>query len=277
MRKFSISLLLIAVSFHLSSTASAEQTSVRTYKLPRHGSLELPVPVDWKDEIRRPPYDMPPTIILRPATGDEFILAIRPLWDMKGEEDPNSDPKVKQLIEEEIPAVEARADEDHLVVNPIKGPEAYGYYYAATDIAPKPGEWEYLVRAGVATGELLLSAILLTHQKEAQAVNDTLTMLRNTRQIKEDPNADYRYPPKFSHERNYSPPTHEQKMWALATHAIITEANRERHDLPGGCERTPEAKSKQREPRRMLGRPKPGRLAQNPAVARRGRSPQGLR
>lgn len=36
------------------------------------------------------------------------------------------------------------------------------------------------------------------------------------------------------------PPTQNQKLWALATCAVLTESNNRRHDLLGGCERTPE-------------------------------------
>ncbi len=51
---------------------------------------------------------------------------------------------------------------------------------------------------------------------------------------------DRRYPPKLESEKSFTPPTQEQKLWALATTAVLTESNRRRHDLLGGCERTPE-------------------------------------
>jgi hypothetical protein len=51
---------------------------------------------------------------------------------------------------------------------------------------------------------------------------------------------DRSYPPKLPKGEAYAPPTQEQKLWALATCAILTESNRRRHDLLGGCERTPE-------------------------------------
>lgn len=41
-------------------------------------------------------------------------------------------------------------------------------------------------------------------------------------------------------EYKYAPPTNEQKMWALATSAILTESNGCRHDILGGNEHTPE-------------------------------------
>jgi len=39
---------------------------------------------------------------------------------------------------------------------------------------------------------------------------------------------------------SYGLPTDDQKLWALATCAVLTESNQGRHDLLGGCEHTPE-------------------------------------
>lgn len=47
------------------------------------------------------------------------------------------------------------------------------------------------------------------------------------------------YPPHLERSKQYFPPTKQQKLWALATCAVLTESNRRRHDLLGGCERTP--------------------------------------
>lgn len=51
---------------------------------------------------------------------------------------------------------------------------------------------------------------------------------------------DYRYPPKLPREEVYVAPAREQKLWALATCALLTEVHRERHDILGGRERTVE-------------------------------------
>ena len=52
-------------------------------------------------------------------------------------------------------------------------------------------------------------------------------------------NTDRRYPPILQTGESYTPPTQEQKLWALATCAVLTESNRRRHDMLGGCERGP--------------------------------------
>ncbi len=57
--------------------------------------------------------------------------------------------------------------------------------------------------------------------------------------------ADTPYPPLLETKVAYQSPTKEQKLWALATCAVLTESNRMRHDLLGGCERTAEEAERQ--------------------------------
>jgi hypothetical protein len=177
-------LCLIVIALQFPSIARAEETSIRRYQLPGHGILELAVPKSWKQEVRRPMADLPPTIIFSPNAGDEFTVMITPLWNLGGIADFNSDKKIKDIIDKDRQKMAPGAVEKELVVHKIKGPAAYGYYFMATDKAPGVGEWEYAIRAGVATGDLLLSITVLTHKKESEAVSDALEMLRNLRQVK---------------------------------------------------------------------------------------------
>jgi hypothetical protein len=224
-------------------TTRVEANTIRKYRLPDHGMLVLSVPESWTEEVRQPPFGLPPTIILRPAEKDNFVIMITPLWNPNGDEAFNSNDAIRELMEQEAQAMKTRALEKELALIPIKGSAAHGYYYAATDKAPKPEEWEYMLRAGVACGELLISGTFLTHEKSSSVVSETLQVFQSAKQTNEETlrsagSFDFRYPPILPHDDEYGLPTHEQKMWALATHALITETNRTRHDLLGGCERT---------------------------------------
>ena len=57
---------------------------------------------------------------------------------------------------------------------------------------------------------------------------------------KEDEITNSRHAPEHESDQAVTYPTQEQKLWALATTAVLTESNGRRHDLLGGCERTPE-------------------------------------
>ena len=154
---------------------------VRSYPVPGHGSLELNFPKDWKSEMG-PLGNLPSTITLSPPEGDDFDVVITPLWSPRGEKDYNSPAKVKALVDEDRKGLASSAVEKELVLVPLNGTAARGYYFFATDKAPKPGEFEYLYRAGVGVGDLLLRATILTHKKDTDDIKDALAALRDARQ-----------------------------------------------------------------------------------------------
>jgi hypothetical protein len=181
-RLVSCCFLFISFIFLLSTRASAEEASVRYFELPEHGFLELRVPASWEEELRQPLYNLPPTIKFHPAEGNDFLVMITPLWNLGNLADFNSDGRVKEAVEGDMQEMTAGAAEEELAMKSIKGPNAYGYYFTATDRAPKPGEWKYVLRAGVATGKLLLSVTVLAHEQDAPVFTEILDMLRSARQ-----------------------------------------------------------------------------------------------
>ncbi len=184
MLKISRLICLIVLVLCIASIASAEETSIRKYPLPGHGSLELAVPISWKEQVRRPPADLPPTISFSPSAGNEFLISVTAFWHAKGEEGFNSDEKVKQAVDKQWRAIAPSAVEKEMVLQRIKGRDAYGYYFTATDKAPKPGEWEYLTHAEAGTGDLQVFTTILTHRKDSEAINDVVEMIRNMRQVR---------------------------------------------------------------------------------------------
>jgi hypothetical protein len=67
----------------IATEQSASTNQRRTFALPQHGALILGVPNSWKQNVRQPPGDLPPTITLSPEKGDEFKVLITPLWSPK--------------------------------------------------------------------------------------------------------------------------------------------------------------------------------------------------
>ena len=53
--------------------------------------------------------------------------------------------------------------------------------------------------------------------------------------------AEPKYPPLLEQPKAYTVPTESQKLWALATCAVLTESNGRRHDMLGGRDRSPKA------------------------------------
>ena len=85
---------------------------------------------------------------------------------------------------------------------------------------------------------LLLVCVLIagcgqsSEPDSSQASNETDTVSTTT--SKPAP------PPKVIRESPYIRPSQDQKMWAMALGALLTQHNGGRHDILGGHERTPE-------------------------------------
>jgi len=146
--------------------------------------LELPVPKAWRSEAPLPSGNLPPTIALRPAEGDAFVVRITPLLDAGGVADFNSDAKIKAAAEIVKGAIAPTAVESGLVLTQLKGPAAHGYYFTATDKAPRPGEYLCMTSAVVGVGNLLLNVTILHQSKDAEEVEQAIEMLKEARQRK---------------------------------------------------------------------------------------------
>jgi len=152
--------------------------SNRHYSLPEHGSITLAVPQSWYEEIRRPPDNLPPTIIFKPESGDDFSILMTPTWHAKQLAGFNSPEKIKPLIEQQGKKLLAGAVEKELTVKELRGTSGTGYYYSFTDKAPKAGEYTFMTQGAVGIADLLISFTILTNMKDSPAEKDALDALR---------------------------------------------------------------------------------------------------
>jgi len=162
---------------------AAGQKAVRKYPIPEHGMLELNFPTLWKVEVHKQQEKMPPTLIFKPASGDDFQVLMTVLWSNKGEPDFNSQSKVRTLVEKDGQKLLPKTVETKIDLQEIKGVNNIGYYFSITDKAPNPGEYRYMNRGAIGVGNLLLNATILHRVKESESVKDALSMLREARQI----------------------------------------------------------------------------------------------
>jgi hypothetical protein len=157
---------------------------VRTYDLPGHGRLEISPPGAWKEEVGRPPGDLPPTIEFSPPAGNRFSVQITPLFSPAGDPDYNRPERIRPLLEE-IGRKQLEASvEKEITLKEIKGPAAAGYYFTVTDRAPKTDEWTYLTAGAAGVGDLLVSFTILTNSLDSGELRQALRMIESCRQIK---------------------------------------------------------------------------------------------
>ncbi len=150
-----------------------------SYPIPGHGILKLTVPGSWHDDIRYPPDNLPPTIVLEPKSGSPFKVLITAVWAQANEKDHNSSQKVKELIEQQGKSLLLQAVETELHLNELKSSPFLGYYYILTDKSPKLGEFKFMTQGGIGVGGLLLTFTILTHTKDSKAIDNALKMLAN--------------------------------------------------------------------------------------------------
>ncbi len=173
---------LIVTFLETSIVDAAGPKTIRKYPIPEHGTLELNVPTSWKGEVHKPQENMPPTIIFKPALGNDFEVFITVLWGKAGEPDFNSPAKVRTLVENDGQKILPKSVENRLVVQQVRGINNIGYFFSLTDKAPNPGEFRYMTRGGMAVGNLLLNVTILYRVKDSPPLREALSMLREARQ-----------------------------------------------------------------------------------------------
>ena len=63
----------------------------------------------------------------------------------------------------------------------LQGTAGKGFYFCATDRAPKPGEYKYLTQGTIRVGELLVTFTILTNDGQAGVVSGAMMMLKTAR------------------------------------------------------------------------------------------------
>ena len=166
----------------LSSLAlAAEATSVRSYPLPAHGTLELTVPSSWKESVSRPPGDLPPTIEFSPASGGDFDVQITPIWGPTADPDLGRPEAIRALVDEVGSRLLDQAVETEIILKEIKGPRAEGYVFMLTDRAPAEEEWKYMTVGAVGVEGLLLSFTILSNSPDSGERDQALRMIEQSR------------------------------------------------------------------------------------------------
>jgi hypothetical protein len=164
---------------------AAEQTNDRRYPLPEHGVFQMKVPASWKDEVQQPPDQLPPTIVLRPASGDQFQAFITPIWPAKNDAPAPSDEAIRQLVQNAAEDAQSQATEKALKLMELQGSSGHGYYFSATDKAPKPGDFKFMTQGVLRVGELVVTFTILTNDDKRDVESAALTMLKGAMHVKD--------------------------------------------------------------------------------------------
>jgi hypothetical protein len=170
-----LALLLLTASL---SAGNASAESGR-YDIPDHGSIQFAIPPAWKEQFHQPVKKMPPTITWAPASGAAFRILVTIGWQDDPAAAPLSDAEVKKRVEQSLEGVKPMLVEQQIVLTPLQGTSANGYYFSATERTQKPGEYKFLTQGIVQVGKFIVPFAMLTNDGQQQVVADALTAIRN--------------------------------------------------------------------------------------------------
>lgn len=170
---------LLAFGLVMASAVAATGVSPHSYDLPNHSALALLVPDGWTSDVQQPPNRLPPTIGFKPRSGTPFVVLVTAGPSMgPGGKVPEGAAIRLQVVAAAKEAA-SQSVEGVLPVQAIKGAEGRGFYFAATDRAPKPGEYKYLTQGIILVGDISLAFTILTNDGQEAVVRSALEMLRS--------------------------------------------------------------------------------------------------
>jgi hypothetical protein len=179
-----IAILLTQFLISLCSTLTVwgQSIAIRSYAVPNHGKLELAVPKDWKDSVRQPSTELPPSITFSPARGTSFKLLITPVWSVTSEAGFNSPQKIRELLESRGKRLLPSAVEKELIFQELRGAKTAGYFFSLTDRSAKPSnpdDYMYMTQGAVGLGNLMVLFTFFSNDKESPQKKAALEALKN--------------------------------------------------------------------------------------------------
>ena len=170
--------MVVIVILHFITTAFAG-VNEKQYELPNHGVLLINVPNTWVDQIRHPPGGLPPTIRFSQESGEKFEILFTPMWKTpRAPANFGTEESIKQMVEGAALNVSSQAVEKNIKVNKIKGSNV-GFYFSATDKAPKPGEYKFMSQGAIGINEIMGTFTILTSSPNSAVIDKAIEMFGN--------------------------------------------------------------------------------------------------
>jgi hypothetical protein len=174
-----VNIRFVIVAFLVTcSVAVASGASSHVFELPDHGTLALLVPNGWTDQLNQPPNRLPPTIKLKPRAGKQFEVLLTTVWPNSLANELPDETAIRSEVAGAAKSAAPQSIEGVLPLQDIKGVAGRGYYFAATDRAPNPGEYKYLTQGIIRVGKISLAFTVLTNDGQEPVVQSALEMLR---------------------------------------------------------------------------------------------------
>jgi hypothetical protein len=170
-RPIQLALLSLALVGSLAAPARAADASI---SVKGWGVLVLPLPDGWRATEK--PGD-PPILALAPASGHAFEIQLSPIRAADGYMPGTSKESLRKMVSVEASTVKSQAVEKELAIREFQSGDVHGNWFAATDRAPKPGEFRYMASGLVAVKDLPVQFTILYDGNTRASVEPALKML----------------------------------------------------------------------------------------------------
>ena len=169
---------LLVASLIVATSAVALAPTPQVFELPEHGALTLFMPEGWVGELKQPGSQVPPTITIAPRSGAKFVITITVAWPIPSAYNILDENTIRSEVATAAKSAEPQSVEGVLPLLEIKGVDGRGFYFTATDRAPKPNEAKYLTQGIIRVGGISLGFTVLTNDGQEAVVRAALEMLR---------------------------------------------------------------------------------------------------
>ena len=167
-------LVLLAASWPLSALEASSHIA-----LPGGDELWLTIPAAWNEKFDSPQKNMPRGVWLTPRQGASFNVLITPLLGTPVGVAMSDDDRLRAIVTSAARNALAQSVEMTIPVHDLTGPSVHGFYFFATDRAPKPGEWKYLTQGMINIDGAPFAFTILTNDGQEAVAKAALELIRN--------------------------------------------------------------------------------------------------
>lgn len=158
-----------------------QAADVRRYPLADRGAILLTVPEGWREEVRRPDPNLPPTIIYSSLTGASFQVLVTPIWPFSPDIPQPSEDELRENVRSAGESVRPQAVETEIKIEEFRGSETFAWYFSVTDRAPQAGAYRYMTQGIMGLADLRVTFTMLTNDGSETIVPRALDMLKGAR------------------------------------------------------------------------------------------------
>lgn len=167
-------LILLAASLPLSALEAPSHIA-----LPGGDELSLSIPAAWNEKFEPAKEKMPPSVWLTPRQGASFNVLITPLSGSAVGAAMSDDNRLRAIVTSAARNALAQSVEMTIPVHDLTGPSVHGFYFLATDRAPKPNEWKYLTQGMINIDGAPFAFTILTNDGQEAIAKTALELIRN--------------------------------------------------------------------------------------------------